>query len=122
MTASGDDARVLSWSQLPVDRPMDRIERRRIIGTHAMISRVHLQKGFALASHHHANEQFICVMSGRASFVLWEGTDKARTVTLTGGDVLHVPPHVPHSCVAHEDSEIWDIFSPPSATTGVDRA
>jgi quercetin dioxygenase-like cupin family protein len=116
-----DDARVLRWSDLPVDRPMDRLERRRIMGVHAMISRVDLARGFTLGTHHHANEQFVCMISGRARFVLHGGTPGERTVTLGAGEVLHVPPNVPHAAEALEDCVIWDIFSPPSEKTGVDR-
>jgi quercetin dioxygenase-like cupin family protein len=115
------DARVLAWSNLPVDRPMPKIERQRIVGEQVMISKVRLSRGFDLPSHHHFNEQMVCVVSGRATFVLHQGTPKERSVTLKGGEVLHLPADVPHSCHAHEDTEIWDIFAPPSEKTGVDR-
>lgn len=122
MSTSANDARVIAWSNLPTDRPMPKIERARIIGEHVMISKVKLSKGFELATHHHFNEQMVCVMSGRAIFVLHEGTPKEKSVTVKAGEVLHLPPHVPHGCKAIEDTEIWDIFSPPSEKTGVDRA
>ncbi|MBL8764981.1 MAG: cupin domain-containing protein [Phycisphaerae bacterium] len=115
------DARVLAWSNLPTDRPMPRITRQRVMGEHMMISRVKLSKGFFVPTHHHFNEQMVCVIAGRASFVLHEGTPKERAVTLGAGEVLHLPPDVPHNCTALEDTEIWDLFSPPSARTGVDR-
>jgi quercetin dioxygenase-like cupin family protein len=115
------DARVIRWDDLAPDHPMPRIQRRRIIGEHAMISRVTLEPGFTLPSHSHANEQFVCLISGRATFVLHQGQPAQREVTLAAGEVLHLPPWAPHSCTAHQRTEIWDIFSPPSATTGVDR-
>jgi quercetin dioxygenase-like cupin family protein len=40
---------------------------------------------------------------------------------LKGGEVLVLPGNVAHSCTALEDSHILDLFSPVSATTGVDR-
>ncbi len=34
------------WADLPTDRPMDRLQRRRIIGEQAMISEVLLEQGW----------------------------------------------------------------------------
>lgn len=116
------ESKVLTWSDLPADCPMPLIERRRVIGTHMMISKVRLSKGFRLATHHHSNEQMVCVLSGRAEFVLDEGTPTERRVMLTAGQVLVLPPNAPHGCIAHEDTDILDLFSPPSEKTGVDRA
>ncbi|MBL8761688.1 MAG: cupin domain-containing protein [Phycisphaerae bacterium] len=116
------ESSVMTWSDLPADFPMPLIERRRVMGTHMMISKVRLSKGFHLATHHHPNEQMVCVLSGRAEFVLDEGAPTERRVTLTDGQVLVLPPNAPHGCFAHEDTDILDVFSPPSATTGVDRS
>ncbi len=114
--------RVLNWSDLPVDRPMPLIERRRVIGSQVMISRVDLAPGFVVPTHSHHNEQMVCVLSGRAAFVLHEGTADERRVTIAAGQVLHLPPHAPHGCTALEPTVILDVFSPPSEKTGVDRA
>lgn len=119
-SASGQ-ARILRWSDLPRDQPMPLIDRARIIGEHMMLSQVHLHRGFRVATHHHANEQFACVLSGRVRFGIGaEHAPDRREVTLTGGEVLHLPPNVQHSAEALEDSMVLDLFSPPSATTGVD--
>lgn len=115
------DARVLRWSDLPTDQPMPLIERRRIIGSHLMISQVFLHKGFRVATHQHANEQMAWVVSGRVRFGIGaEGSGARREVTLGAGEVLHLPPGVPHSAEALEDSHVTDLFSPPSEKTGVD--
>jgi quercetin dioxygenase-like cupin family protein len=116
-------ARVMTIADLPVDRPMPQIARRRVIGEHMMISDVRLECGFDLPSHAHANEQFVVVVTGRARFGLGEaGTPEYREVEVGAGQVLCLPPNVPHSCHALEDTHILDLFSPPSATTGVDRS
>ena len=114
-------ARIESWQRLPTDAPMPKITRQRIIGDHMMISRVILEPGFEVASHHHFNEQLVVVLSGRARFTLGApGSTDFRTVEVHAGDVLVLPPHVPHSCTALERTEILDLFSPPSEKTGVD--
>ncbi|MEX2218726.1 MAG: cupin domain-containing protein [Phycisphaerales bacterium] len=116
------EARRIAWSDLPQDRPMDRIARRRIIAEHMMVSEVRLEPGFDLASHAHANEQLVVMLQGRCLFGLGEpGTPAYRETELRTGEVLVLPPNVPHSCRALEPSHILDLFSPPSATTGVDR-
>ena len=117
------DARVLKWTDLPADQPMAKIDRRRVIGSHMMVSQVRLRKGFKVGTHQHANEQISLVMSGRLRFGIGaEGSKQRREVTLGGGEVVHLPPNVPHSAEALEDTEVLDLFSPPSEKTGVDRA
>jgi len=115
-------ARLHAWDSLVPDHPMANIERRRIVGERLMIAQVRLSAGFALESHQHENEQHVVMISGRCLFGLGEpGTPQYREVELCGGQVLELPGNVPHSCRALEDSLIYDVFSPVSATTGVDR-
>ncbi|MGH7131295.1 MAG: cupin domain-containing protein [Phycisphaerales bacterium] len=116
------EATVTSWIDLPEDHPMARISRRRIMGEKMMVSQVHLSQGFDLPSHQHENEQFVVVLVGRCLFGLGApGTAEHRTVEVKTGQVLVLPPNVPHSCLALEETDILDLFSPVSATTGVDR-
>jgi quercetin dioxygenase-like cupin family protein len=111
-----------TWSDLPQDHPMPKIARRRIIGDRMMVSEVKLTKGFDLASHAHENEQFVVMLTGRCTFGIGEpGSKDFREVELRTGEVLVLPGTVPHSCKALEDSHILDLFSPVSATTGVDN-
>ncbi len=111
------------WTDLDADSPMELLERRRVIGRPAMISHVSLKKGLKVPTHHHENEQFACVLSGRIRFTLGAaGSPEHRTVTLEGGSVLYLPSNTPHAAEALEDTVVLDIFSPPSETTGIDRA
>jgi quercetin dioxygenase-like cupin family protein len=36
------------------------------------------------------------------------------------GEVILLPGGLPHSAEAVEDTVVLDVFSPPSATTGID--
>ena len=120
------DAAVYNWPDRPADQPMPKIERRRIIGSQAMISHVVLEPGCDVPSHTHENEQFAIVLSGRARFTIGQpDTPDAHVVEVVGspeGTVLHLPPNVPHACLAIERCVILDVFSPPSQTTGIDRS
>lgn len=110
------------WEELATDRPMALLERRRIVGERVMLSYVTLKKGCVVPSHAHENEQFACVMSGRARFEVGSGEGSARrNLVLVGGEVLHFPSNVPHAAEALEDTVVLDVFSPPSEKTGIDR-
>lgn len=120
--ATAKEAVRYRWEDLPADHPMEKIDRRRIMGERVMLSHVFLHKGFVVPTHAHANEQFACVISGKIRFGLGdENSPDHCEVTLEGGEVLHLPSNVPHSAEALADSLVLDIFSPPSETTGVDR-
>ncbi len=116
------DAAVYTWDELATDRPMPLISRKRIVGQQAMISRVTLEAGFVLPSHHHESEQFACILEGRARFGIGaEGSPSWKEVIVGSGQVLHLPSNVPHSCEAIETTIVLDIFSPTAETTGIDR-
>lgn len=110
------------WSDLPADRPMPLLERRRLIGDYAMLSHVTLKKGCHVPTHSHPSEQFACILSGRLRFGLGaDGAPDRREVTVSAGEVLHLPSSLPHSAEALEDTVVLDVFSPPSEKTGIDR-
>lgn len=116
------DAAKFRWTELTADRPMAQLERRRVIGQKAMISRVALDKGCIVPTHAHENEQFACVLSGKMRFGIGaEGSPERSEMVVSGGEVLLLPGGLPHSAEALEDSVILDVFSPPSEKTGIDR-
>ncbi len=115
-------AKVYRWDDLPIDSPMAKVERRRVIGQQMMISQIFLHRGFRVPSHHHANEQFTVVLSGVVRFGLGqEGSAEHRSVDVRAGEVLHLPSEVWHSAEAIEDAHLFDLFSPPSERTGIDE-
>ncbi len=105
------------FSELPSDRPMDLLERRRVIGEKVMISEVRLAKGCVVPAHRHENEQMCVVLEGRLRFGFGEN---ATVVDVAAGEVLTLPSNVLHSAEAIVDSRVLDVFAPPSATTGID--
>lgn len=117
-----DKAIAYRWSEIPKDAPMPLLERRRVIGEQAMVSHVTLKKGCFVPTHAHANEQMSCVLSGQLKFTLGDESSTSRETILVGsGEILHLPSNVPHAAEAIEETVVLDIFSPPSATTGIDR-
>src|ERR671938_635759 len=59
----------------------------------------------------HDNEQITYVLEGALHF--WLGADGAEEVTVRAGEVLVIPPNLPHQAEALEDTLDVDIFSPP---------
>jgi quercetin dioxygenase-like cupin family protein len=57
--------------------------------------------------HTHHNEQISMLEQGALRFVI-AGQEKI----VRAGQVLRIPPHVPHSAEAMEDSVAVDLFSP----------
>jgi quercetin dioxygenase-like cupin family protein len=115
-------AQLFRWENLPKDSPMPLLERRRIMGEKMMISEVKLTKGCVVPTHAHENEQISCILSGSLKFGIGaEGSPERREVIVRAGETLLLPSQVPHSAEALEDTLVLDLFSPPSATTGIDR-
>jgi quercetin dioxygenase-like cupin family protein len=58
--------------------------------------------------HHHHNEQITYILEGALRFVVG-----GKEVVVHAGEVLCIPPHVPHEAFALEDTVDLDIFNPP---------
>ena len=99
------------WEDLPRERLNSQLERRLITGTNMMIAHVYLEKGCIVPRHSHHNEQITYVLEGALKFLL--GEDQDEEVVVRAGEVLTIPPHLPHSAEALEDTLDVDIFNPP---------
>ena len=99
------------WDDLTAEPLKGTITRRMITGSSMMIAEVRLAKGDVVPKHAHHNEQITYITAGALHFTLGEEQD--REVTVHAGEVLVIPPHVPHSAVALEDTIDIDVFSPP---------
>ena len=122
MATTATDAQVLRMADLATDSPMPLLKRRRIIGERMMVSDIHLERGFRVQTHSHDNEQISIVLAGRIRFTLGDPQDTDRPEhVLTGGMAIVLPSNLPHAAEALEDTHILDLFSPPSAGTGIDQ-
>ena len=84
------------------------IGRQFVVGTTVMLARVLLKKGAHVPLHSHANEQITYILEGALKFVL-----EGKEVIVCTGEVLCIPPHVPHEAFALEDTVDLDVFNPP---------
>tara|TARA_R110000850_G_scaffold845_14_gene4937 strand:- start:19 stop:336 length:318 start_codon:yes stop_codon:yes gene_type:complete len=66
-----------------------------------------VEAGAKVPEHAHMNEQVMQVLEGKFEFTL-DGITK----TYEPGDMVIIPPHVPHSDLALTPCKLMDVFSP----------
>ena len=104
-------ARLHRWESMPKEEVSATIGRRMITGDRMMIAHIYLKKGCVVPRHSHENEQITYVLEGALRFHL--GATGAQEVTVRSGEVLTIPPNLPHTAEALEDTVDVDIFDPP---------
>jgi quercetin dioxygenase-like cupin family protein len=76
-----------------------------------MLARIFLRRGAVVPRHSHRNEQITYVLEGALEFTL----DDGEVMVVRAGELLVIPPDVPHQAVALEDTLDLDVFAPPRA-------
>ena len=99
------------WTDIPEEPLKGNITRRLITAGRMMIAQIVLKKGDEVPRHSHHNEQITYVVTGKLRLLLGENGE--REVVLGAGEVLVIPPYLPHAAVALEDTLDVDVFSPP---------
>ncbi|HEX6575355.1 MAG TPA: cupin domain-containing protein [Gemmatimonadaceae bacterium] len=99
------------WDEIPLEKVTDMLDRKLITGDGMMLAHVYLKKGCIVPKHQHHNEQLTYILEGALLFTL--GEDQSVEVTVSAGEVLHIPSNLPHKAVALEDTLDVDIFNPP---------
>jgi unsaturated pyranuronate lyase len=101
-------AQHLNWSNIPVDKPAEGIERQMFVGDRMMICRFRFKPFLVTPEHNHSHEQMTIVERGRVRFFI-EGKEQIAKA----GDVLHFPSHCWHGAtMMDEEVVLIDIFSP----------
>ncbi|MDH3708755.1 MAG: cupin domain-containing protein [Cyclobacteriaceae bacterium] len=101
----------LNWDAVPTEQVTDSMQRKIVAGEKLMIVKMKFKDGFHVPLHHHENEQITQVISGTIRF--WLGEDKQQQMELTAGDVLVIPPNMPHEALMIGDVEAMDTWAPP---------
>ena len=101
-------AKHLKWSEVENESLNAQIDRQMIVGTNVMVARLALKKGAHVPKHSHHNEQVTYVLQGAMLFYI-----DGKEITVGAGEVLCIPPHMPHEAVVLEDTIDLDIFNPP---------
>lgn len=111
------------WSDIEPDSPAPLTSRQLVRGKRMMVARFVLEEGFDMEPHVHHNEQISIVVEGALLFrVGTVGSDAFREELVSAGQVMELPPFVPHAAKALERTVVFDLFSPPSDKTGIDQS
>ena len=95
------------WSDIPSEQITAAIGRRYITADRVTVARFELKRGGIVPMHSHENEQLSIVVDGALRFKI-NGGD----VVVRGGEVMQIPPNVPHEVEVVEDTLVFDVFSP----------
>lgn len=96
------------WTDLELETLNPLIQRHFVVGDQIMLARILLKKGAEVPRHSHANEQVTWILEGALQFSI-----DGRELVVRAGEVLCIPPHVPHAARALEDTVDVDVFTPP---------
>ncbi|MGA9063012.1 MAG: cupin domain-containing protein [Terracidiphilus sp.] len=96
------------WADI-VPEPMNPlVTRQYVVGSNTMLARIVLKKGAHVPMHHHFHEQISHVVEGALKFLI-----DGKEIVVRAGEILCIPPNMPHEVIALEDSVALDIFNPP---------
>lgn len=96
------------WNEIELEDLNPLLQRQFVVGEGVMLARVLLKKGSYVPKHSHHNEQISYILDGALKF----GID-GREIIVSSGEVLCIPPNMPHDALALEDTVDLDIFAPP---------
>lgn len=96
------------WNSIPREQMSPTVSRQVIHTEKMTIARLQLKKGCRVPEHKHHNEQVSMMLEGSLKFVI-----DGEELIVKAGETLRIPPNVPHSAEALEDSVATDLFSPP---------
>jgi len=98
----------IRWNDVEVEHLSPLIDRQMITGENLMIARLVLKKGMIVPEHSHMNEQLTYVVEGALKFWI-----DGKEIVISTGEVLCIPPHMPHKAEALVDTIDVDVFYPP---------
>jgi len=100
----------ITWKSVEIEDLNPLLQRHFIVGQNIMLARVLLKKGCIVPEHSHHNEQLTYILDGALKFWI-----DGKEIVVRAGEVLTIPPHMPHKAEALEDTVDLDVFSPPRA-------
>ena len=94
------------WDELPLDKVTEMVARKAIVGARQTLVQSYLKAGAIVPLHRHQDEQMIYVLQGALKMLV--GGEPA---TVREGEVLLVPPGVPHQAEALDDTFVMTVGS-----------
>ncbi|HYK51062.1 MAG TPA: cupin domain-containing protein [Terriglobales bacterium] len=104
------ELRHVPWNSVEVEALNPLLGRHFVVGQNIMLARVLLRKGCIVPEHSHPNEQLTFIAEGALKFWI-----DGKEIVVNAGEVLTIPPNMPHKAEALEDTVDFDVFNPPRA-------
>jgi quercetin dioxygenase-like cupin family protein len=104
------ELKYIPWNSVELEDLNPLLQRQFVVGQDIMVARVLLQKGCVVPEHRHHNEQITYILEGALKFWI-----DGKEIVVHAGEVLVIPPHMPHKAEALVDTVDLDVFSPPRA-------
>jgi quercetin dioxygenase-like cupin family protein len=98
----------IPWNTVEREKLNDLIDREMVVGEKIMMARVIMKKGAHVPRHYHHNEQVTYILEGALKFAI-----DGKEIVVKAGEVLCIPPNMPHEAWALEDTLDLDVFTPP---------
>ena len=98
----------IPWKSVERESLNPLIDREMVVGEKMMLARVLLKKGAHVPMHQHHNEQITYILEGALKFAI-----DGKEIVVRAGEVLCIPPNMPHEAWAVEDTVDLDVFDPP---------
>ncbi len=108
--ASKMELRHVPWQTIDLEDLNPLLQRQFVVGHDIMVARVLMKRGCIIPLHSHYNEQFTYILEGALKF--WVD---GKEIVVNAGEVLTIPPHMPHKAEALLDTVDLDVFNPPRA-------
>jgi quercetin dioxygenase-like cupin family protein len=102
------------WDELALEKITEMVSRRVITATRQTLAQVIFKKGALVPQHRHDSEQVTSVLDGALRFSI-AGGGALEDVIVRAGEVIVIPPGVPHQVEALDDTLVVDTFSPGRA-------
>lgn len=96
------------WKKVELETLNPLLQRQLVTGANVMLARILLKQGCVVPLHSHHNEQLSYVIEGALKFTIG-----GKHTIVRKGEVLAIPPHLPHLVKALRDTVSLDIFTPP---------
>jgi quercetin dioxygenase-like cupin family protein len=107
---SDNELKYIRWNDIPLEDLNPLLQRHFVVGEQIMVARVLLKKGCVVPEHSHHNEQITYILQGALKFAI-----DGKEIVVGAGEVLCIPPNMPHKATALEDTVDLDVFTPPRA-------
>jgi quercetin dioxygenase-like cupin family protein len=98
------------WRSVELEDLNPLLQRQMVVGQEIMVARILMKKGCIIPLHSHYNEQFTYILEGALKFWI-----DGKEIVVNAGEVLTIPPHMPHKAEALLDTLDLDVFNPPRA-------